>query len=210
MNSPTKNGFTLVEVLIALAITSMLISVLMSTLFYIFKVQDSLHHETATREEKLRGWSWFRIAVSGCLPLDKNNPRAFKGTSNKIHCESNTPIIPSLHSVPLEISFHIDSRDKEIVELSYSQLNRAQPLPLPIQRWATSQAQFKYTDSEGQDQDQWPPPSKTNYEALPQLVKLFVGSPGDQQMIWIAPLGADPWLPKAQQLPPGLTPEMFK
>jgi len=210
MNKPGRNGFTLVEVLIALAITSMLISVLMSTLFYIFKVQESLYQETVTREQKLRGWSWFRIAIYGCLPLDENEPRAFKGSSKEVSCESNTAIIPGSRSVPLEISFQISNQNSGLVQLSYNQLNRAQTTPLPIQTWPASQAYFKYTDAAGQDLDQWPPPSRLPYETLPQLVKLFVGPPGNQEVIWIAPIGADPWMPQVQQLPPGLTPEMFK
>lgn len=64
-------GFTLVEMLVALVVTSLLISILMGMLYYMSRVQDSLQGEVVIREAQLRTKAWFSELVANCLPVEK-------------------------------------------------------------------------------------------------------------------------------------------
>ena len=82
MDKPTHrrtalHGFTLIEVLIALAITSMVVSVLMSSVFYGVKVQTAIRQELVEREQLLRSKTWFSELLGSCLPADAASGSAF-------------------------------------------------------------------------------------------------------------------------------------
>lgn len=67
--SPHAGGFTLVEILVALAMTGMLVALLMSSLYYGTRVQASLADELQVRERSLRRVDWFASSLQGCMPL---------------------------------------------------------------------------------------------------------------------------------------------
>jgi len=206
---PSLKGFTLVEVLVALAITGLLVSVLMSALFYMFRVQEALRGEVVVREMDLRGKAWFREALAGCMPMEEKTPLAFTGSNREIICESTGAIIPSHLPMPVRITFTLVDAEGGGVTLQYKETRGNDKAGLILNNWLVRDAKFKYVDTEGAELNSWPVP-KTNYEALPRMIKLVVKTGQNDEIVWLASLGADPWMPETPNLPPGFTLDMFK
>lgn len=207
IQSHRLGGFTLVEVLVALAITGMLVAILMASVFYIFKVQEALRAETQDREVALRGNAWFRDVVAGCLPVEEGD--VFTGTRSELSCETTRMLVPtSLPQVgPVKLS--LESTGSQ-VSLKYQRLTSGGGEALPVAGWAASSGEFAYVDAKGEVHDAWPTTEAPD-ELMPQSVRLtvrLVYPEGD--MMWLASVQADPWRDEQPQLPPGLNADMFK
>jgi len=204
----TSKGFTLVEVLVALAITGMLVSVLMSILFYLFKVQESVRGELVTRELHLRTQDWLREVVSGCLPDARQSPRAFKGDQRTVLCETTGPISPTPLPTTAVATLFLEAKDG-VTTLNYRDTSFPSSKSVPLLIWNDSDISFLYLDSGNNTHDSWPFESK-DYEALPRQVWLVQGAKDAHKILWMAALRADPWLPEKQKLPMGMSFEVFK
>jgi prepilin-type N-terminal cleavage/methylation domain-containing protein len=204
-------GFTLIEVLVALAMTGMLVSVLVSSLFHILRVQDALHDETVIRERQLRERAWFREAIAGCLPTGEEDARAFAGTPTDIRCETARTILPANLTTVTVIRLSLET-EKEETHLKYEETGNSNDSVIIARYPASAQVVFSFIDATGKTREQWWAGS-SNAEVLPRQVKLTVSGkqPGcDREEVWLAALGATPWLPERPPLPPGMTWDMFK
>lgn len=195
-----QNGFTLIEILVALAITGLLISVLVSALFYLFRVQGTLHDEVVSREVALRGKAWFHDALTGCLPAQPVSLSAFHGSESELSCESTLAATPSPGGAPALISFRIRRGDNRTILLDYAEPGTS--TQAEILSWQTDAAAFSYVDSKGKEHSDWPPPATT--ELLPRLVKLTVGDIEQPDLVWATAPRADPWPAPAPLIPPGM------
>ena len=201
--------------LVALAITGMLVSVLMSSLFYIFRVQESVRDEVVVREQALRARAWFREILSNCLPVEDKEPLAFKGSAKEITCESTGAIIPAALPIIATIKLSLTEEDQRAV-LNYQEDNGSSSdseKGFELASWNVRDIEFRFIDSKGEEQDHWPP-EKTPYEALPRKIKLRFGNArsmnAETENPWQVAMKSDPWMPEKQALPPGMTMDMFK
>ena len=169
-------GFTLVEVLVALAITGMLVSILVSSLYYMFRVQESLRSEIVEREIDLRRKSWFLDALSNCLPVREKEGQPFTGSENEIQCETSAAISPAQSGVPLPITLGLH-RESDLVKLDYRESKGPAHL---LAQWPASEARFRYIDSQGREMNRWPK-EKQDLEVLPTLIELRVKLLPDNQ-----------------------------
>jgi hypothetical protein len=190
--------------LVAFAVTGMLVSVLMSSLFYIFRVQESVRDEVVVREQELRGRAWFREILSNCLPADDKTPLAFTGSPEEIRCESTGAIVPSPLPVITVITLSLAEQERGGVALRYREGDTGEDVDLA--RWETRDVEFRFIDSDGQEQDHWPP-GKTPYEALPRQIRLLFDDRGGNrsaamEIPWQVAVRADPWRPEKPVLPP--------
>jgi len=203
------SGFTLVEVLVALAITGMLVSVLASSLFHVLRAQDALHDETITRERQLRERAWFREILAGCLPAERGDAYAFIGDRQEIRCETTGSILPAILPTTVMIQLTLIPKDSGVT-LEYKESDGTNAVLFSRQQ---SQAEFRYVDASGAEQERWPP-GGANDELLPRQVQLVFTSSamgaGDAEGIWLVAPKADPWPLERPPLPPGMTWDMFK
>lgn len=203
-----SRGFTLVEVLIALVITSLLISILVSSLYYVFRVQDLLHNEVVEREAALRAKAWFTEVLEACLPAAKTSASAFSGNPQEIRCETLAPLEPRRIPLPLRITFAL-RREKDLVtQLTYLEQGQEQARLRTIATWPGGDSHFVFVDAKGRQLDQWPPQQpdiKEDSEALPALIKLVFKSSGDANpSLWLVAPRADGWLPPPPKNPFGI------
>ena len=193
-------GFTLIEILVALAITGLLISVLVSALFYLFRVQGTLHDEVVSRETSLRGKAWFHDALAACLPAAATSSTAFRGSEVEVACESTLAATPSLGNPPTLVVFRIRREESGTIWLDYAEPQTSAQAPLIS--WQATSAAFGYIDSRGKEHPDWPPAAST--ELLPRLIKLTVGAPENPVLTWATAPKADPWPAPSPAIPPGI------
>ncbi|MDR1647327.1 MAG: type II secretion system GspH family protein [Zoogloeaceae bacterium] len=205
---PMSQGFTLVEVLVALAITGMLVSVLMSSLFYIFRVQEGLRNETMLRERQLRERAWFREVLAGCLPEEEESKRYFQGNQTEFQCETSNTLMPEALPMTAQIRMTL-VQDSDKAFLRYEESGKSQT-QATLASWEGVNAEFRFIDAKGEARTQW----EQGTEALPRQVWLLLTparwNSTRQQEIWLAAPRADPWLPEKAALPPGMSWDMFK
>lgn len=195
-----QSGFTLVEVLIALAITGLLVSILISALFFLHRVQQSLEEESMRREQSLRGEAWFRESLRGCLARPAESTGRFTGNTTSLSCESLSPVIPDSASVPTQIELQLRSTATSVV-LEYIEPGRL--AATPIARWDTASASFSYQDLSSKEHDAWPP-TNDHPELLPRLVTLKITPAQSPPTSWLAALPATPFAPLTAASPPGI------
>ncbi len=188
-----QRGFTLLEVIVALVITSLLVAVLVGALYYVFRVQDALRSEVVERELTLRARTWFVEALRGCLPAEANTPSAFAGSTATIRCETTTPLKPRRLPAPERISFSLRRQAGAMHHLEYRE-ERDGAAARTVAAWNADDVQFRYVDDAGEERQDWPP-SRAEPETLPRLVKLVVKHAGGGETVWLTAPGADPWLP---------------
>ena len=144
-----SQGFTLVEVLVALVITTLLVSILMGSLYYVFQVQDSLRAEIVNREHELRSQAWFRDVLAGCLPADLESGAQFVGSAQTISCDTNAPLRPQAIQGTERVTLTLRKNKNNENEVTYqeqsSQKNNSKaPEPTVILVLPSGDAGFRY------------------------------------------------------------------
>ncbi len=198
-------GFTLIEVLIALAITSMVVSVLMASVFYGSKVQSGIRQELVEREQSLRTKAWFTEMLGSCLPADFESGAAFQGNAQEISCDSLMPLQGRAFLPAQRIRLSLRAGPANNTQLVYRQSGLADTdqviaeLPYPS-------AAFSYVGSNGKDVAKWPV-AFNDPETLPRRIRL-VSKPlaGEATGLeWSVSVRASPWLEPVLKNPFGLT-----
>lgn len=207
MNQPLKPsiaaGFTLVEVLVALVITSLLVSILMGLLFYVYRVQDTLRSEIVEREFQLRTRAWFSEVLAGCMPADGTSTAAFEGTALEISCDTLAPLRPQAILAPRRVTLTLRRGKNNENELTYSeQVNTPQSAAAFIILPA-GDATFLFSGIKGEEKEVWPP-VKNDLETLPRRIRLIVKNSSDIVFEWLATPLADPWIEAVIKNPFGL------
>lgn len=185
-------GFTLLEVLVVLAITGLLVSILMSLLYYVSRVQDALSIEVVEREFALRSRAWFTESVSACMPGTLDS--AFQGESQVLACDSLVPLLPSVPRSLEHVRFLLVKGERGQNELRYEQSGATSNSDeaVILTRLPDGEATFVYSGIDGVEYDHWPR-KNGNVESLPRQVRLIVKSAGSTYEWFAFPL-ADPWL----------------
>lgn len=191
-------GFTLIEVLIALAITAMVVAVLMSSVFYGGKVQSAIRSELVEREQLLRSKAWFVELLSTCLPSDATSTSAFSGTEQQVVCESLMPLRGNALLSSQRIMLALRSAPQHNLQLLYSAIGSA-AAPVVIADLPFISGQFSYYGNKGVEVAKWPL-QINDPETLPRRVHLTLRAGVDSapDAVWVVSLRASPWLePKA-------------
>lgn len=199
-----QGGFTLIEVLIALAITSMVVSVLMASVFYGSKVQSGIRQELIEREQSLRSKAWFTEILGSCLPADSASGAAFAGGAQEVSCDSLMPLQGRAFLPAQRIRLSLRAGPANNTQLVYRQAGVADTeqviaeLPYPS-------AAFSYVGSNGKEVAKWPV-AFNDPETLPRRVRL-VSKPLSGEMTgveWSVSVRASPWLEPILKNPFGL------
>ena len=203
--STHAGGFTLVEILVALAMTGMLVALLMSSLYYGTRVQASLADELQVRERSLRRVDWFASSLQGCMPLAPKTGAAMVATATEITCMTVSPLQARAQPSPQRIRWTLrkSENDPRIAELTYKDLDDSSSSELVVESFPASQARFAYVGVNGQEVLTWPLTAQSP-ETLPRLIYMVLEDGRTAQVAWVTALLADPWLEQEAQNPFGL------
>ncbi len=196
-------GFTLVEVLVALVVTSLLISILVSALYYMFRVQSSLQGEIVIREADLRAKAWFFDAVANCLPVETGIGDPFSGSLTEIKCETTAALNPTFNDAPIPVVFSLKRGDGGLMVLTYQDAATPAQKAHVLYEWVSDDAEFRYINIQGEEVDHWPE-EKTSRETLPRFVKMSVKTSEAFPIVWNVALRNDPWPEELPKNPFGL------
>lgn len=189
----------------ALAMTGMLVSLLMSSLYYGTRVQASLADELQVREKTLSRASWFSQSVQSCLPAAPETGVQFLGTASEIRCFSASPLQARLLQTPQRIQWVLRPSASNVgqVELIYRDLDDEKAIDLVIQRFDGLEARFVYRGVDGKEVAGWPVSEKAQ-ETLPRWVQLSTRAGNVDHSQWATALRADPWLEQEIKNPFGI------
>ena len=189
--------------MVALIVTSLLVSILVSSLYYMFRVQDSMRGEVVTRESDLRVKAWFSEAVAGCLPVDINSGTPFSGSSTEIKCETSAALQPGHSGMPALVVFALKRGQGERMVLTYQEMAQKNAKPHDLFEWAAGEANFRYVNIKGEEMDHWPK-DKNDTEVLPRLVKLTIKATDNSTIVWVSAMRNDPWIDPIPKNPFGI------
>lgn len=175
----------------ALVITSLLVAILMASLYYVFRVQTTMRDEVLARETELKIHAWFSEALEGCLPAERNTDSSFVGSVAEIRCETTTVLSPRPIPVPLRITFAL-RRVENGYALTYREQGSAEARQLAS--WPVREAAFRFMDARGAEMEKWPL-DRTDAEVLPRLIRLVLkGMPEGGDKVWMVAPRADGFL----------------
>jgi len=200
--APIK-GFTLIEVLIALLITSLLVSILMGSLYYLSRVQESLRNEIVVREAELRSKAWYSEVLAGCMPAESGSGAGFVGSAREIACDSTSPLRPRLVGVSLRVHLALRRGEDGRTQITYREHDSPESSAHVIAALGGGDAVFKYVGVSGQEFENWPP-KINDPETLPRRIRLVTSEAPAGESEWGVTIRADPWLEPVFKNPFGM------
>lgn len=181
-----QRGFTLLEMLVVLIISSFVSVLLMQGLGFILQLQGRFVEQLEDLQEGALQEYWFRSTVSSTLAdyKDIEPNHVFQGDST--HFSGLTVAgLDADAGVPTEFSWTLNHVADTVV-LQYQQTSNE--VAWQVAQWQGNEGEFRYLTRDGQWFEQWPP--KTLGVEAPQLPRaiLLSGKRRQQSFAWIVPL----------------------
>lgn len=162
--SPARSaGFTLVEMLVTLALTAMIASVLWQAMQQITRVERILQRSGVDGQLDLVRREWLRTLLESALVEQIGAPRQFVGDARQLALASSESLaVPGL--VGRSLQFHIETdaamRRQRLLVVDRpveGRISTREFVPVELLSWAGTEAKFRYLDAGGTWLDQWPP-----------------------------------------------------
>lgn len=161
-------GFTLVEMLVTLALVALVTSLLWQALATVAQLEGQLSRtRTLSNDDRLRR-TWVVLALTGAMTGPQGDPIRFTGRPLRVSTYTSMPPWPG-------------SLGPELMLLELEGISDGQRLiarrpgtdtPMELWRWAGGDGRFDYLDAAGNWHEVWPPPNVTRAESLPAAVRL--------------------------------------
>jgi prepilin-type N-terminal cleavage/methylation domain-containing protein len=195
MRANSLRGFTLVEMLVALAITSLVMTLLMGAMYYILQVRQKLASEVHDGEDAMRTQAWFRQLVHGIVPLEADVVDTFNGDAKGFRALISPSLSVTQDAAPVPVQLRVESDAKGV-----SLLYQDGASPIVINTWQATSARFEYTLRSGKTTERWDPLEQTT-EHAPRAIALRLEMPDGSRQMLFARVDAEPWAPKAAPKP---------
>lgn len=184
---PTRrvaSGFTLIEVLVVLVITSLITTMLFQALSQMFRIQSSLAAQTLRNTDVALRENWFRLIGQGLYPDARLGPDEFKGEERNLHGLTLFPLnappgAPTPFSLTIE---YAGAADRSSV------IYKSGDKSMTLASWQGRSGRFWYEDEAGLRYEQWPPPLGMSTE-LPNVVLLQMQDDHLPRLLPASPLG---------------------
>lgn len=162
------SGFTLVEMLVTLALLAMISALLWQALQQVLRVEQLLQRSGVDGQLDVVRREWVRQLVEASLVEQTAKARQLQGDGKQMTVASAEALsLPGLRSGRLLIQFDTDSRtgrQRLLVgdapaEDAFAAAAVAVPArPVEVLSWQGPPGSIRYLDASGQWFDQWPPP----------------------------------------------------
>lgn len=182
-------GFTLLEILVVLVLTSLVTGILLQGLQQVFRLQRHFGTEMFHAQHEAMRINWLRNSINGIMPDYDDGKSRFKGESRRMSGQTTMPLdSPDGALVPFVWRMEFDPRAGEMA-LFASERTEVQP----ILTWPGNDGRFLYVDDKGISHESWPPFSG-KVAQVPQTIVLEMGATGTGRKIVSVPRGPDvPW-----------------
>lgn len=186
-----STGFTLLEILVVMILTSLITGILLQGLQQVYRLQVHFGAEMFASQQGAMRNDWFRSSINGIMPDYADGKNKFKGEPRRISGQTTAPLdAPDGALAPFIWRIDFDPKAGEMALYSGEGSDAAIVLT-----WAGSEGRFLYLDEEGRPQEFWPP-LLGKPPQVPLMVLLEMGPSGQGRRIVAAPRGPDRLWPR--------------
>ncbi len=173
MRAPSSTaGFTLLEALVVLVITSLISVVLIQGFGLILSARTSVENKLVDLDQAVLQNNLLLEPLRGIIPDYPERPSVFAGTQRSLQGLTIRPLRGRTGTpVGIKLSLDYDSGRNETT-LTYQETNTD---PKIVGRWEGSRGAFSYRDRTGEWNDVWPPPTAEDPPQIPWLIRVEVG-----------------------------------
>lgn len=186
-----QKGFSLLEMLVVLILTSMITGILMQGLHLAFRLQTHFGKELFNTQQGEMYKQWFRQTVNGLMPEYADGKYKFKGSQREFSGMTLSPLDTAVEAlVPFAWRLAFEPKTGE-TQLQYGSGDDAKA----IVAWRGYSGRFVYFDADGEPHDDWPP-LLGKWPQLPRAIYLDNQSTNDPSIIVAVPMGPESPLPR--------------
>jgi prepilin-type N-terminal cleavage/methylation domain-containing protein len=162
-----RTGFTLVEMLVTLALTAMISSVLWQAMQQITRVERLLQRSGVDGQLDLVRREWLRSLLQSALVEQIGSPRQFVGDGQQLALASSESLaVPGLSGRTVRLRLETDpaTRRQRLLVVdgqAKAVLSVKEAAPVELLSWTGAEGHFRYLDADGAWLDQWPPAKST-------------------------------------------------
>lgn len=186
-----QSGFTLVETMIALVVTSMLTALLVSALFFAARTQTAVSDSTTIFQEEAVQRSRFDYVIGTCLPGRVKAAPTFIATEDAVRCYAGQSLSERTLPVPLWINWKLERSSTGDTDLVY--FDEAMPVGAKFRvAQFPGKVIFQFRLTNGEASKKWPPSDdKTTW--LPERIEIVAPGPEDGTIGWVSSIRASSW-----------------
>lgn len=190
-------GFTLLEVVVVLVITSLVVGILMEGLYWVVRLQERFEPEIYFNQRAAMYRDWFRISINGLMPDHPDGFHRFHGESRRLKGLTLASLDqPSGQLRPIMWSLRFNSASGQTELLLGDDKDG-----YAILGWPGHVGRFRYLDAAGDWHDEWPP-FLGQWPQLPVLIAVEGGEEGGE-LIASSPRGPMKPKPRLKDLADG-------
>lgn len=179
---PGQAGFTLLEVLVVLVITSLITSILFEALAQVYSLRASMGRSMERLEEYVLVENLVRATLISVYPDEDGGKDIFAGEAKEISGLTLTPVA-GRYGVPSKFTFQIgEGPVAGSARLSYLDETGKKFM---VAEWPDASASFSYRGPDTGWRDSWPPAQGKPHQ-LPNVIQLTVTEGGSQWTITAA------------------------
>ncbi len=161
-------GFTLVEMLVTLALVALVSSLLWQALATVAQLEGQLARTRSLSNDDLLRRAWVEQALAGTMTGPEGDPVRFSGRATGLGTYTTMPPWPgSLGPEWMTLELERSGDGQRLIAR-----RPGSELPLELWRWAGAEGRFDYLDTGGSWHEVWPPPNAARSEPLPAAVRL--------------------------------------
>ncbi len=165
-------GFTLVEALVVLVITSLVSVVLVQGFGLILSARTSFENKLVAVDQAILQSNILLEPLRGIVPDYPDRSNVFAGTDTGLRALTTRPLQGRTGTpVGFNLSFDFDVSRNE-TRLIYQEVNAAAKI---VGQWEGRRGTFAYRDKTGDWSEVWPPPSADSFSQIPWLIRVEVG-----------------------------------
>ncbi|SMC28942.1 prepilin-type N-terminal cleavage/methylation domain-containing protein [Andreprevotia lacus DSM 23236] len=186
-----QQGFTLIEVMVALVMTALVMTLLMGASFYVLQIREKLSTEVISGEQSTRQQLWYRQIIAGLQPLKAGVQEHFDADETGFRALTLHPLSASAVDAPTQVELRLQKLDDGVTVLNYTGQDGSK---LELARWAEGTASFEYYNLAGKPLSNWTSLTQPD-EHVPQAIALKVMSDNNTRQVsyWLASVSSDPW-----------------
>jgi prepilin-type N-terminal cleavage/methylation domain-containing protein len=161
-------GFTLVEMLVTLALVALVSSLLWQALATVAQLEGQLARtRTLSNDDQLRR-AWVEQALAGTMTGPQGDPVRFGGGAMRLSTYTTMPPWPgSLGPELMVLDLERNGDGQRLIAR-----RPGTELPLELWRWKGGEGRFDYLDAGGNWHEVWPPPIAARTNPLPAAIRL--------------------------------------
>lgn len=194
-----QGGLTLLEMLVTLALVSLLTGVLMQGMVLVGRIERQLDEGAVGSQTNQLPIEWLRLALESALPTTPDSPERLLGTEEELRLLTTSA--PGLDRAGTA-SYRLRLRRDAANGTTHLELQRIEAggnaEPWQVAQWDGTHGRISYLDASGRWQSAWPP-AEPDAATLPVAIR--IDGPERDQPLLIAAMAISRWpLPTLRRL----------